>query len=128
MDEEIKKKMLSYIEVMEGVVKQGTDFALDQIPLALQEYVAYSRVYSTSYVCFGLLVLAVGVFFAFKAFKRESWPSHQEFPCGMIYSILAAILLAMVAPCILNGNFDTAVKSWVAPRVLILDKLNEMRK
>ena len=128
MDEEIKKKMLSYIEVMEGVVKQGTDFALDQTPLALHEFVAYSRVYSTCYVCVGLLAVAAGLFFASRAFKKESWPSHQEFPCGMAYGLLAVILLAMVAPCILNGNFDTAVKSWVAPRVLILDKLNEMRK
>ena len=128
MDEEIKKKMLSYIEVMEGVVKQGTDFELDQTPLALHEFVAYSRVYSTCYVCVGLLAVAAGLFFASRAFKKESWPDHQEVPCGVAYVVLAAILLVMAAPCILKGNFDTAVKSWVAPRVLILDKLNEMRK
>ena len=128
MDEEIKKKMLSYIEVMEGVVKQGTDFASDQIPLALQEYVAYSRVCSTLYVCIGLLAFAAGLFFSAKVFKKESWPYHQEFPCGIAFIALAAILLALATPCLLNKNFDTAVKSWVAPRVLILDKLNEMGK
>lgn len=41
MNPEIQQHLISYLDKLEVLAKQGADFAADQIPLVLQEYILY---------------------------------------------------------------------------------------
>lgn len=118
MNEELKAKLLTYLAHLEGAVKGG-DFVAEQAPLVVQEYVLYMRVYST------LGMLLAGLFFAL-VFSILRWLSKAPekgdagdaaFAFGCIFLVLGILTTA--------ANVSTCIKSYVAPRILVLDYIKE---
>ncbi len=125
MNEELKAKLLTYLAHLEGAVKGTGDFVAEQAPLVVQEYVLYMRVSST------LGMLLAGLFFAL-VFSILRWVSKAPekdikgdagdaaFAFGCIFLSLGILTAA--------GNISTCIKSYVAPRILVLDYIKEQVK
>jgi hypothetical protein len=127
LNEDVKLKMLQYLNSLEGVVKSGTDFVADQMPLVLQEYIMYNRCYST----FAIVMSIVLAVIAYKSFSRgmqtiaEDKRNTEPYMVSFTVFGMAAGILGLIIFC---HNFDMMMKSWTAPRILVLEQISELIK
>ncbi len=125
MNEELKAKLLTYLAHLEGAVKGTGDFVAEQAPLVVQEYVLYMRVTST------LGMILAGFFFAIvllvlRWFAKASEKDLQgDAGSGAFVIMLAALVFGLFAT---TANISTCIKSYVAPRILVLDYIKEQIK
>lgn len=128
MNEELKQKLLTYLQYLENTVGKTNDFVAEQTPLLVQEYVRYSAVYHGTLVVIGIGILLIALVCAgvmIREFKRYGEDSRP----GVIAPCAISGIVSLFIGCILIGhNIDCAIKSLVAPRVLILEYVRDMLK
>lgn len=122
MNEEMKKKFLEYVDKLEGAANSVSEFAQQEIPLVLQEYLNWT--FYSSLFCglawfvmltlIGLLLMKLAIMG-----KNESGFESPECAFPLIFSV-AFHFIAIVA---LLTNMYTCVKVAVAPRVVILEQI-----
>lgn len=116
MKEELLKNLLSIIDY----VKQGADFAVNQAPLFIQEYLKYHLALHIFWgvICFIGLILSIWFFiFVFKDMKK----------CHDDPSILCVPVLVILVPFIgfiINSVY--LLKIYFAPRVYLVESLLEL--
>ena len=127
INEEVKVKMLQYLESLESVMKSGTDFVADQMPLVLQEYIVYNRCYSTVVVVMSIIMIII----AYKMFDnglKLGSTNARDLELYAIAYIMFGAIFGIVSFIIFCHNFDTMLKSWAAPRLLVLTQISELVK
>lgn len=129
MDDQVKQHLMSYLDKLESAVQKGADIAAEQLPLALQEYIAYCRIDSTVGLATALIFLSGGLLMTRKGVKGlpEMMERDSSSPVPLVFSLVGAIL-AFGGLIAASANYSVCIKSWVAPRVLLLEKVNELRK
>lgn len=95
MNQELKLKLLEYMSKLEAAVQTSGDFVAEQVPLVVQEYVAYQRGTSTVVVVFGLIALLLAALSTWQLFKPKNW--NGEFPIGIVF------MISTVAGCVFGG-------------------------
>lgn len=129
MNPEIQQHLISYIEKLEGLAKQGADFAADQIPLVLQEYILYSRAASSWKVLVGLLLSLTGFVcarYCLRYLKNNTIEAMS--PEKILPQAAMAVIFSIIGMFTTCHTADACIKAWTAPRVLLIEKLNELRK
>ena len=124
LNEELKTKLIEYMSKLEQAVQASGDFVSEQAPLVVQEYVAYIRATETFYVLIGVVLTSLGLVLLNKVFNPKHWPSNQEYPIGIGF-LLSSIVSLVAGAGIVNRHTDHCVKSWVAPRILIIDYIRK---
>lgn len=125
MNEELKAKLLTYLASLEGAVKGAGEFAAEQAPLVVQEYVLYMRVTST------LSMLLAGFFFVIVLLVLRWFATASEHDIkgnaggGAVVVMVAAFAFGAAVTA---ANVSTCIKSYVAPRILVLDYIREQVK
>ena len=115
----MKEKILENINYFLEYIKQGTDFIKDQAPLYIQELVTYHCVLYTSLVIFGV----IGVIIALILLKKGSkYTSYQDIDKQMSYFI-PSMIIGVISLFFIGLNFSLMLKTWLAPRVFIMDYL-----
>ena len=124
MNEELQNRLTAYLDTIEESAATASEFAAEQMPLLVQEYLTW--IWWSSLI-FGLPCLlgaiAAAVLFFVGAIKegRAGGRATWGFPCAMI-SLLAFIPLC-AGVC---ASAATFVKVSVAPRVVLLEKVTEL--
>jgi len=121
INEEIKQKMVEYLQTFEAGVKKAGEFSAEQAPLVVQEFLRWEIVCNGFFgVVMGVLLLAVfatAIRYHFKVDGEEK---------AFVW-IFAAIPL--VAFGIAFGTcFERAGKAWIAPRIVVLEKISTLVK
>jgi hypothetical protein len=129
MDDELKAKLLTYLNEVEAAATTGKDFLIEQAPLYVQELIAWefwSSVMATG--CTLAVALAIGLFlrwwFPFSAkFQDTSYRDGTRIMFGIWggAAIAGCLVMAVVSA-------SCALKVSVAPRVVIVEKLHEALK
>lgn len=115
----MKEKILENINYFLEYIKQGTDFIKDQAPLYVQELITYHCVLYTSLVIFGV----IGVIIALILLKKGSkYSSYQDIDKQMSYFI-SSMIIGIISLFFIGLNFSLMLKTWLAPRVFIMDYL-----
>lgn len=115
----MKEKILENINYFLEYIKQGTDFIKDQAPLYVQELITYHCVLYTSLVIFGV----IGVIIALILLKKGSkYTSYQDIDKQMSYFI-PSMIIGVISLFFIGLNFSLMLKTWLAPRVFIMDYL-----
>lgn len=122
MNEEIKQKLITYLQHLESAVTSTGDFVAEQAPLVVQEYVLYSRVYSTIPVVIALVMLCTVILNVRWFIRTELRPNHET---QIIIRGVVSIMMFMAMPVIAAHNLDRCIKSWCAPRILVIDYIKE---
>lgn len=126
MDEQVKQHLITYLDKLEAAVQKGADIAAEQLPLALQEYIAYCRIASTwDLIACGLAGL-VGLWFMFSAQRLNTKVKIDL--AATAWCFIVGFLLMLGGGVFFLGNVKHCIKAWVAPRALLLEKVNELRK
>lgn len=129
MNDELKKALVDSLDLLKTGLEKGSDFMLEQAPMVVQEYITYIRITTTIHVGLAVLLFFVMPYTLYKYAKFMDGPSRGEtieilFGIGGAAAHLAGLVLFITGLC----NITTCVMSWVAPRVLILEKIAEIVK
>lgn len=125
MNDEIQSRLVKYLDKLEEVAKSGADLAADQIPGVLHEYVAYCRISHTTGLVIGMLLGVVAVWCVKQLAKEFAKSGSEVRDIGLAVGAACGGFMALA---LVMTNTEPTIKAWAAPRVLLLEKLNEMRR
>lgn len=127
MNEEIKKKMLEYVEHMEVVVGKMGEFAQQEIPLVIQEYLTW---YFYSHLFQGIVTIVLLMPFCIFLYRVSRFykPKLDPDDPAVAMPLIAAIVLLMIGTAAFCTNLYECVKVSVAPRVVMIETLKEFTK
>jgi hypothetical protein len=125
MDEQLKAKLVGYLDTIESKVKAGNDFVAAEAPLAVQEWLTWMAWESGIYAAACLVTVLVGVFTFRKLFRK--WPASNhitELPlvCGMLACVTVGTITLIFG--VVHGM--QCAKVIVAPRVVVIEKVSEL--
>jgi hypothetical protein len=128
MNDELKEKLMHYLETIEKGVNQGADFVAEQAPLYVQEFLAWEFwQHCISAIAFALaiiVILALG--WNFSAMMKNS--KNREANDMRLAPLVASLLLAGILLPILIFEVKQALKVELAPRVVIVESLRKAMK
>ena len=124
MNEEMQLKVLEYLQGIESRIGKAEGFVLEQSPLYVQELVSWYFCFYVAMCCVSFLAFVFVVVFArciynIKEDHGVNWRGE-----GVFIGVLGGILMLTI--CIASGM--SAVKVYVAPRVVIVEHLKESLK
>lgn len=125
MNEELQTHMLEYMSSLERGIKSAGDFAVDQIPLVVQEYVSWYFWDSVMFALCGLIISLVFITYGITLNKyvnnnrEETTDDDATFIkaiAGLCYVVALLFFIFMT-----GGNTRHAVKAEVSPRVIVIE-------
>lgn len=129
MNEEIKNRLIKYLDSLESIGKNFVDLGSQEIPLYIQELLNWMFWESFLYLVSSLIVILSLTMIGIKSgkFCQERWDNNDYIypPPAIVYALFFFIVLILVPLPIIN--FHTMVKVSIAPRVVLIEKLMEMR-
>lgn len=120
-NEDIKLAIVEYLKTFESGLKKAVDFSMEQVPLVIQEFLAWEFWGSMAIAISCCFAIAI-VFPLHKAGCKISDPSSEGRVLTHIFSVFAWIILSVAA----ITEFVNALKVTVAPRLVILEKISEL--
>lgn len=124
MNDELKKKLVEYLGVLEDATKSGVDTAAEQLPEIAQQYVAW-QLWSSAILAFVLWCGAGLIGYGSCRLVRHglSLPSHNpdSAPALVVGGFAGLVSLVLTAHGV--GHSLTAIKALVAPKVLVIEEL-----
>jgi hypothetical protein len=124
MNEQLQTQLASVIKSLVDAVTAAKDFALDQLPSVVAEFLVYARVTETLDVVLSLgLMLALGV--TAKRLHRkgvsvsngDTWGNPAEpYYCGATFAAVFALGCFVVALM----NLNELIMVWAAPKVYLI--------
>lgn len=121
INEEIKQKMVQYLQSFEAGLKQAGEFSAEQAPLVVQEFLAWEFWYHAAMsVCFGI---ALGIVMKL---VTDWWPKLDQFD-RIGFGMVTAIAILGFSVGTVTSAFGAA-KVAIAPRIVVLEKISELVK
>lgn len=127
MNDELYKRLEQYLDTLEEGISQGVNFALEQAPLVVQEFILYHRLWETT--CLVVLMAFAVMFFMFlrrQCLVTEGLSAKCEQDAR--YATLAVIGLAFSFAwmAFAMSIVPAFLKAWFAPRVLLLEEIGRL--
>lgn len=124
MDETTQKALNEFVQQVISAAQTGAQWTAEQAPLVVQEWLQWQLTEALLLGCLGVVVL---VFAAAAAYRAARWSGDYETEgLAVITGVVAAISIA--AGATLSSHFLVALKVYVAPRVVVLEKFAELVK
>lgn len=137
MNEEIKTRLMNYLDIIENTVEKTGDFAAEQIPLYVQEllnWMFYESLFNIMTYLFLCILLCIPAIVLRNYIKKITWEQFNidtgndgfaEFISGVTI-IIALFGLIPLYDAINSAKL--AVKTCVAPRVVLLEEIRKLSK
>ena len=123
MDEELKLKMLEYLQEIEKSAGQVTDFAIEQTPLVIQEFLAWHIAGGVLAIIVSVIGIVVGIV-ACRLVLRNMAEGQDKALAFMLAGVMTFLPFSIIG-CI---NVAKVTKAIVAPRVVVLEKISDLVK
>lgn len=124
MDEQTKQALSEFIrKALEATEKAG-EFAVEQAPLVVQEYIARGFAGAAFRAFFSLVLLIMAVLFLQKGISYGN-PEKYDHP-GVLGLQVGSATLTVVSAVWLYKNAYAALMIYVAPRVYVIESLRGM--
>lgn len=125
MEPTLEKTAIELLDWLKGAAETGGDFVQEQAPLLAQEIVAYERGLSTFHVIACVLITAMALVTLRMIKWKEIGNDNPEGIFSLVGVIVAALALVVVP---LFGIYaaERCMKSWVAPRLVVIEKAAEL--
>lgn len=128
MNPETQQALNQFLQQALAGLQQAGQFTLEQAPLVVQEYLAWmfwsSVLWAGCGVAMLLTALVLGLWVR-SAVKRVGW-SRDGWP--EIPGVIGAVVLTVAGLSMVMPNIEQAIKIKVAPRVVVMEKLQKMVK
>lgn len=128
MDEQVKNKLLQYLETVEGSVQKAVDFTSDQVPLYVKELCEYGFFDHgiTAVACLSGVVVILMICLIVNFLFRKL-PGEIRLILGMASIFLLALFGGILTESTLKHGKE-AYKCKYAPRVYIVEQIHELTK
>jgi hypothetical protein len=128
MNEEIQQRISSYLDAIETYAQGAGEFATEQAQIVAQEYLSWMFWSSLLTIAACALVITVCTCIMYTVVRsivrtKDSWEDHAE-ALFLVLPIMFIFFSAISAV----GSIQVAVKSKVAPRVVLLEKVVELNR
>jgi hypothetical protein len=128
MNEELQRRISSYLDAIETYAQGAGEFATEQAPLVAQEYLSWMFWSSLLTIAACALVITVCTCIMYSAVRyivrsKDSWDDHPQ-ALFLVFPIMFIFFSAVHAV----DNIHVAVKVKVAPRVVLLEKVVELSR
>jgi hypothetical protein len=121
MQDELKSRLIKYLDHLEEVGKQGADFVAGQAPDTVRQFIQWEIVSS---IAAGCACLAVAAFLGFVIYKIHSFEFMPESVPAYVFTGLGFIGCL----CGAYTHFGYALKAYIAPNVFLIEKAAELLK
>ena len=119
LNEEVKQKMIEYLQSFEAGVKTAAEFSAEQAPLVVQEYLAWIFFAKLAQCLLSLVALCVATYLGWKLSKKL----YESDRIGLyIFGPFVGFVLSAFA---IDGGYHAA-KVAIAPRVVVLEKVSDI--
>ena len=120
MDDELKAKLFEYLETIEGRVDGASDFVASEAPLVVAEFIQWE-------VVVGLMIAGASVlsFLIIMLVALICWKKSGNDDAKAATATFGG-LLSIVAICFCFHGLEKSTKAYVAPRIVVLEKIHEM--
>lgn len=126
MNEQLQQELVAWLVSLRETGQSASNFAIEQAPLTVREYITWQRTEATVWVIGALIVIVVACAIFRRALRR---PMDAE---G--YTGVALLIMAPSGACVLAGitvfcaNLSWLLQAWMAPRVLVLQWIASLLK
>lgn len=126
MDEQLKGRLVSYLDNLDAKLKAGSDFVSSDTPLLVQEWLTW-MFWENIAIAVVLLVIAIICSVAARWSVRRLHSEKDEIEkTGYGIGVIVAVLIGVHA-IVFSGVFAMkGVKVHVAPRVVVVEKVSEL--
>ena len=128
MNDEIKQRLLTYLDSVEGSIEKAVDFTSDQVPLYVQELCHYGAV-SNAIPAAMILALWLGLFIAAVAVNVAARKEKADDRLGVFGLSMFALI---VGSAFCGAGFcdfgSEAYKAAYCPRVYVVEQIHELVK
>ena len=112
------------------LVDQGVDFTVEQAPMVVQELLWRERVWHLLIAVLPIVILFAGIVFVCIGFKRRFWERDGDSPTVwfilMMLCLLGWFISGMIS--ITDNSMKKAITAWCAPRVHLIEYLQNLKK
>lgn len=127
VNDEVKVRLIKYLDNVEELVRKGADLAQDQLPAIAQEIIAWNRASTTVALLFSVGLVALGVYAIWQLFKHgtaadKRHESSEPYAVCAVFSGIVS-LFGFIATLY---NTMPCVKAWFAPRLVLLETLRDL--
>lgn len=128
MNDQLQSKMVEVIASIQSGVSRASDFAIDQLPDVVQQYIAYGRVSS---IFFTLIPLAIAAMFAATYWWNVKHPKIEDGyrskrTESQLFIMSLCIILSSLSFLVFCYNLNGSLMVWVAPKVWVIHELAAM--
>lgn len=135
MEEELKGRLLKYLDSVESKVSDATDFVLDQAPALAQEIIRWEIASNSLYFCIaiaGALAVFKGQWMLLR-FVRAGTDAGKIRECDLEFILPVSlffppvIMLGLLIPSLCCYP-NRILKAAIAPRLVIAEKIGDLVK
>lgn len=124
MTPELQKELAAWLSQMRDAMQHGTEFALNQAPLIVQDKILYGRIYETLTLFTLLVVLAAMVYCTRFCYKQKKKHPRSDWEIGVVASITGCICTSFFI--LLESSL--VIQVWLTPRLYVLNWLADVIK
>lgn len=135
MNDELKQKLLHYLDVLEEGASKGGEFIAEQAPETVRQWITFSIVERAVLCSFGAVLIFLGCRYGKRLFvAAPSWVSEKSYSAHADKAFLRVIVcVAGAAFCIAGTimfmvNLNGLILAWLAPNVFIIRELSALVK
>jgi hypothetical protein len=125
MDEQLKTKLIGYLDTIESKVQAGHEFVAAEAPLAVQEWLRWMAVESGVYAVL-CMITAVLCQWLVRKFYRDAnkLPEDQQMP--YFFGICVCLIFGLISVPVAIESSVRCAKVIIAPRVVVIEKVAEL--
>ncbi len=128
MDQELKTKLIQYLETLEAKAADGMDFVASEAPLVAQEWLAFRFWSSFVAVIAGIFLLSLAGI-ALRITQQEMKKDDLEIrPEVLVPAGVMTLTGVVCGVSLIADNTYDLIKITTAPRIVILEKIQELTR
>lgn len=126
MDNELKGRLIKWLDTVEGSIADAVDFGKEQAPQVIEELITYTIAIRSFYCIVSILLVFVPVVLVARAFKGREDETVFEVCDDNFPLIMFGGMSATFGAIVFCANVTTLLKAWIAPRVFVLEYIAEL--
>lgn len=124
MDIDLKAKLIEYLKTVESTVSDAGEFVKAELPMVVSEYVSWCLVSHSIGCVLSVIGAVLGAILSCKTWGWINKPNADGLEPLIVIPI--CFCLGCFAGSVQNGL--QATKAYVAPRIIVLEKIHELTR
>lgn len=109
--------LLPYVEKTLKGLEKGVEYASEEIPIVLEQYILYTAISSWMYVVLSIIIFIVGIKLGLHFWKKD-WEEGVEI-LAAIFTMGISVIIGLIT---FFTHIEIAIKSTFFPKLFLVEK------